>query len=74
MSAESFLFIRAIVLPASRIENQYQTILDMQELDTWAVFSDIYNIIQFFGHNFQSYYFKLVPKTGGRLIFLDDDI
>ena len=44
------------------------TILDMHELDDWAVFSDIYNIFNFFGHNFQSYYFELVPEIGVPLI------
>ena len=74
MSVEGFLFIGAVVLLAPESSTNIFTILDMQELDTWAVFSDIYNIFHFFGHIFQSYYFELVPEIGVPLIFLDDDI
>ena len=45
-------------------QNRAPMILDMHELDAWAVFSDIYNISNFFCHNFQSYYFELVAKIG----------
>ena len=68
MSVEGFLFIRAIVLPTPESSTNIITILDMHELDDWAVFSDIYNIFNFFGHNFQSYYFELVPEIGVPLI------
>ena len=69
MSVEGFLFIRAIVLPAPESSTNIITILDMHELDAYAVFSDIHNNFHFVGHNFQTYYYELVPKIGVPLIF-----